>query len=246
MILKAIGKKYLLFAIGAVITLGSFAQVKHAKITFERRTNVYKLYKDEPRMQNMMDYIKKNKIVKDNFTLYVNDSVSAFVPEVKNEQGWAGWLTQKNACMQYLNSNERFQTIELWGTPVYLRDTLRKREWKITYDKRMIAGQECRKAIWQKDDSTKIYAWYSDDIELSTGPETFNGLPGTILGLATEDGGIVYFAKEIEITFVDPEEHKPKVKEKDIKSEATLTAEIKERFDKSGYADKMIQGLFAW
>ena len=28
----------------------------------------------------------------------------------------------------------------------------------------------------QKNDTTRIYAWYTDEILPSTGPETFNGL----------------------------------------------------------------------
>ncbi|MCX6292662.1 MAG: hypothetical protein NT126_13025 [Bacteroidetes bacterium] len=30
------------------------------------------------------------------------------------------------------------------------------------------------------------------------GPESFVGLPGAILGLATEDGSVIYFAKNVE------------------------------------------------
>lgn len=33
----------------------------------------------------------------------------------------------------------------------------------------------------------------------SIGPESFLGLPGAILGMATEDGGVIYFAKRVEI-----------------------------------------------
>jgi GLPGLI family protein len=31
----------------------------------------------------------------------------------------------------------------------------------------------------------------------SIGPEGFAGLPGAILGMATEDGSVIYFAKEV-------------------------------------------------
>jgi GLPGLI family protein len=46
-------------------------------------------------------------------------------------------------------------------------------------------------------DSSKIYAWFSNEILPSVGPEGFCGLPGAILGLATEDGGVIYFAKTV-------------------------------------------------
>ena len=94
-----------------------------------------------------------------------------------------------------MKKNERVSIYNLFGDRKTVKDEIVKRTWKITERKRNIAGYSCRRAIWSKNDSTRIYAWYTDQITSSTGPETFNGLPGTILGLATEDGGVVYFAK---------------------------------------------------
>ncbi len=246
-ILDSIGRSLLVVALIALFAAPAASQIKHAKIEFERRTNLYKLFKDNEFVRGpMMDYVKNNKIKKETFYLYVDDSSSVFAPKPVQEEGWAAWLTQKNTTFQNFNQDERLQVMELWGNKVYVKDTLKKREWKITYDKRMIAGYECRKAIWQADDSTRIYAWYSDQLELSTGPETFNGLPGAILGLATEDGGIVYFAKSVEVKYVNVPEQQPAYKEKDLRTEAELIEEIKTRFSKSGNADQIVKGLFAF
>lgn len=221
------------------------SQVTSAVIEYERRTNVYKLYKDVDRMQGMMDYIKKNKIMKETFTLYFNDSISVFKAK-ESPEGMAAWLTQRNVTIQDFTLNKRTQVLDLWGNQVFLRDTLKEREWKITYDKRMIAGYECRKVIWMLNDSTKIYAWYSDELAVSGGPETFNGLPGTILGVATEDGGVVYFAKNVEIIEADPIAELPKIKEKDVKTQAEISSEIISRFGKDNNGAAIVERMFAW
>ena len=90
----------------------------------------------------------------------------------------------------------------------------------MTSSKRKIAGYECRRVIWKKNDSTRIHAWYSQELVPAVGPESFGGLPGTILGLATEDGGVVYFAKSVEVGVKDIESHIPDYPAKKVKTEA--------------------------
>jgi GLPGLI family protein len=76
---------------------------------------------------------------------------------------------------------------------------------------------ECIKAIWQKNDSTRIYAWFSPMISASIGPEGISGLPGAILGLAREDGSVVYFANRFSNEF------DAKYIRKEIKSSKSVT-----------------------
>lgn len=250
MMATQIGKPIFILLLLVGVAVSSRAQITSASIKFERRTNVWKTYKDVEQMARMRDMLEKNKIKKDYFTLYFNDSLSVFVPEEKTDEGMMSWLTQSNYSIQRFEKDQRVQILELWGSQIYLQDTLKKRPWVITYDKRKIAGYECRKAIWRMNDTTNIYAWYSDQIEVSTGPESFNGLPGTILGLATEDGRVVYFAKEVEIKQVDPNEFLPKYKEKDCKTEAQLRADIIGRMSKMmpdpKAAEAIADGLLSW
>ena len=88
--------------------------------------------------------------------------------------------------------------MDMMGREMVIQDSMTTRQWKITEKKRKLGGYLCRRAIWEMNDSTRIYAWFSVDVVPSIGPEGFAGLPGAILGLATEDGGIIYFAKEVE------------------------------------------------
>lgn len=191
-------KNKILFIVAFLILTGSLvqAQITSAKIIYERKTNLYKKFK----AYNPEDWFKEeDKIKIDFFELYITDTASLFKPQDSDLRELNSWATSKNSVWQFPNRNNRYMIKTIWGEELHLTDTLYKRKWQISESTRKIAGYVCRKAFWQANDSTKIYAWFSYDIVPSTGPETFMGLPGTILGLATEDGGVVYFAKKVEI-----------------------------------------------
>jgi len=177
------------------------AQISSAKITYERKTNLYKKFKSHD-VQNWIQ--EEDKIKIEYFELFISDTCSLFKPQESELREKYGWATSKNSVYQNFNNHTRYLIKTIWGEELHLTDSLFKRQWQITESSRNIAGYTCRKAVWQANDSTRIYAWFSYDLLPSTGPESFNGLPGTILGLATEDGGVVYFAKKIEVIKTEP------------------------------------------
>ena len=64
-----------------------------------------------------------------------------------------------------------------------IQDSLRKYRWHLTKDTRKIAGFECRRAFTVIMDSVFVVAFYTDEIVAPGGPESFQGLPGMILGV---------------------------------------------------------------
>lgn len=131
----------------------------------------------------------------------------------------------------------------IWGEELNLTDSLFKRKWKITESTRKIAGYNCRKALWQANDSTRIYAWFSYDLTIGTGPESFYGLPGTILGLATEDGGIIYFAKKVEILTPPPATF-VQAKKKKVYTIPEMKDEMNKRWGKEKWFKGVIHETF--
>ncbi len=193
-------RNYSFFLFLFLFGIGLQAQINSAKITYERKTNLYKKYKEH----DVQRWIKEEDRIKiDYFELYITDTASLFKPQESELREMYSWATSKNTVLQNFNTNTRYLIKVIWGEELHMTDTLFKRQWKITESSRKIAGYSCRKAIWQANDSTRIYAWFSYDLVASSGPESFNGLPGTILGLATEDGGVVYFAKKVEAQKVE-------------------------------------------
>jgi GLPGLI family protein len=217
------------------------AQITYAKITYERKTNLYKKFKKHDNIQRWVK--EEDKIKIDYFELFITDSCSLFKPQESDLREYYSWATAKNTVYQFPKKSSRYMIKTMWGEELHLTDTLIKRTWRITESSRKIAGYTCRKAIWQANDSTRIYAWFSYDIVPSTGPESFNGLPGTILGLANEDGGIVYFAKKVEIIkpeatlFVPP-------KKKKIYSTSELKAQLIKQYSHEKWFKEEIQEHF--
>ena len=228
----------LLLLLSAVPAL---AQISSGKVVYERKTNLYKKFKGDD-VKEWLREEDKNKV--DVFELYFNDSMSLFRPQDSDIKEKMSWATSKNTVYQNLSANTRLSIKDVWGESVYVEDTLWRRKWKMTESRRNIAGYNCRKAIWQANDSTRIYAWYADELMTSTGPESFNGLPGVILGLATEDGGVIYFAKSVEVG-PQPAEKLKEVRGKNkIYKTAELKAKLEKDFGKNPWGKEMIKGMF--
>lgn len=220
-----------------------FGQIVAGKIVFERKTNLEKKFNDA-RMKKMLG--EENKIKVELFDFYFNDTCSIFKPIVSDEADPFSWTTTRNTVYHNFNSDQKLSVLNLMGQLVYVTDTIEPRTWKVTESTRNIAGFNCYKAIWQKDDSTRIYAWFSPDIVPTVGPEGFSGLPGAILGLATEDGGIIYFAKSVEILTPPNEVFAIEVKKKDLYTSEELRAKIEKEMGDNPMGRRMVSDLFRW
>lgn len=218
------------------------AQITYGRITYERKTNLYKRFKHWDDVKEFIKESDKSKV--DIFELLFNDSLSLFRPQESEIREQFDWATSKNTVYQNTKTNSRLTFKKIWGEEFVLQDTLWPRQWKVTDGTRTICGYTCRKAIWQANDSTRIYAWYCNEIENSIGPESFVGLPGAILGLATEDGGVIYFAKSVEVIKPEPVKLMPgKIKQKIYKT-AELKAQVEKDFGKEKWGKAMISNNF--
>jgi GLPGLI family protein len=239
---KRMKKLYIICVFIFISSLG-LTQINAGKIVFERRTNLEKQIIDG-RMKNQVN--ENNKIRVELFDLYFNDTCSIFKPILSDEADPLSWATSRNTILQNFKSNEKLSELNISGQIVYVKDNNQKRNWKITESKRTIANFECYKAIWQKNDSTRIYAWFSIDIVPTVGPEGFDGLPGAILGLATEDGGIIYFAKSVELSIPKQEIFKIETGKKDVYSMDELKTKIEKDFGNTPRGKRILSDLFRW
>jgi len=235
------GKHFFIIALLFLFVINTNAQITYGKIVYERKTNLYKKLKGD----NVKEWLKeedKNKV--DLFELYFTDSSSVFKPQESDLKDRMSWATSKNTTYQQYTTNKRLSIKNVWGEQLYVEDTLYQRTWKITESKRVICGYNCRKAFWQANDSTRIYAWYCEEIVPSVGPESFYGLPGAILGLASEDGGVIYFAKSVEVAKPNMEIVIPKKGKNKIYTTAELKAKLEKDFGKNPWGKELIKDLF--
>jgi GLPGLI family protein len=89
------------------------------------------------------------------------------------------------------------------GTPFYINDSLRNIKWRYTNESRVIAGFNCRKAIGRIYDSVYVFAFYTDEITITGGPCSINGLPGMIMGLTIPRLYTSWIATKLTLSGVD-------------------------------------------
>ncbi|MES2629597.1 MAG: GLPGLI family protein [Bacteroidota bacterium] len=217
----------------------AIAQITSGRIVYERKTNLHKKYTDAETQKYLPEKIKIEL-----FNLYFTDSASYFAVQANDQKDATYWATSRDQVYQDLSAHRRFTVKSVFGSSFNLSDSLRTRTWKIVPGTRKICGYECQKAIWQANDTTRIYAWFANEIIPSLGPESFNGLPGMILGLAEEDGKVIYFAKQVITEPVDPAVVQPKKPDSKARSTQEAKVTLLKQFSREPSVDKMIHELF--
>jgi GLPGLI family protein len=216
-------KKLLLFFIGITPFATAQAQTRYissGKVYYERRINQLRVMEEEEE-NSWTAEIKKiyPRFVNDNFVLSFSNDRSVFRLEKENPQNkylWGTKPSEDEVTVQQLSNNKVMVQREVFEQTYLVTDSIRKLEWVITGETREIAGYECRKAVTRICDSVYVVAFYTDDILVSSGPESFGGLPGMILGLAIPRMYATWFATKVETGAPPVSELNPKQKGKKV------------------------------
>ncbi len=81
---------------------------------------------------------------------------------------------------------------------IKITEPLKTIEWELTDESNIILNFKCFKAIGKFKE--KYYsAWYCPELSFSDGPWKFNGLPGLILQIESEDDSLSIIAEKIKI-----------------------------------------------
>ncbi len=132
------------------------------------------------------------------------------------------WRKEAYTIQRNFENNTITDIIQMLGKVYVIEDTLIPQNWKIQNDLKEVAGHVCMKAYWEDTlKSQKITAWFAQDIPSSAGPERFCGLPGLILEVDVNNGGMIVSADRIEPKKLTKELDPPKkVKGKKVKESA--------------------------
>ena len=206
--------KAILFFIAALIfTTISQAQqfVDKAVIEYEVNTNLKKTMSNDSWDEMMKENLSDLKISYFTYTFAENKSIYKFdrwspktrIPkhekDADEENTWYFDFTTRKMNMQK----------QIVGTNFVIEDSIPNIQWKITNENREIAGYNCRKAVGKIMDDVYVFAFYTDDITISGGPCTINGLPGMILGLTIPRLYTSYIATKVDLTFTNASDIKP-------------------------------------
>ncbi|RZA02759.1 MAG: GLPGLI family protein [Sphingobacteriaceae bacterium] len=190
-----------------------FAQVKvitSGTITFEKRLNLHAIAKNELGTkpdQYSIDAYEKYKRSTVQFgtlssTLTFNTDKSLFTPVDKLLP--SGMDFYNNPMNKQLNivytdfaTNTNISQKEMYGDLFLVTDSTRKITWRLTDQTQDIAGFKCRRANGLILDSVYVVAFFTDEIGVSGGPESFWGLPGMILQVALPHENVIWTAKKV-------------------------------------------------
>ncbi len=194
------------------LPFASLAQAKFlvkGKIEFERKINVHKQIDQEDGNSDWYkDFIlKQPKFYTSYFDLQFNGNKTVYKPGRQTDPFNNWWLigpSKDNVVIADLEKQIMNSQKKVFEDTYVLQDTIGTIEWKISEEFRTIAGFECRKAVAIICDSVYVVAFYTDEITVTGGPESFNGLPGMILGLAIPRLYTTWFATKVEL--VEPKE----------------------------------------
>ncbi|HET8829755.1 MAG TPA: GLPGLI family protein [Pelobium sp.] len=221
--------------------------VQQGEIEYEKKANVFALIKSSINKDNevyMQKYYEQYKTSQPQFvttksTLTFSKEQSLFKAAEEDGNPAQTRITMMPGVAQinvvhhnFASGNSTIQKT-VFEEVFLLKDSTRYIKWKITDETRTIAGYHCRRANAIVMDSIYVVAFYSDQIAVSSGPESFTGLPGMILGVALPHDHISWFATKVTDQTVDPKSLQAPEKGKSV-NQKTLKETLQKAFKQWG------------
>lgn len=210
----------------------SFAQqlfISKASVEYEVKVNIKKTMGNNSWAEMMKENMPPFKTGYYRFTFSDNKSIYKFDhwDEVKVPE-WMRKSDEENVWYVDHNSRKVNMQKNIYGSNFNVEDSIPAIEWRLTNENRVIAGFNCRKAVGKIMDSVYVFAFYTDEIMISGGPCSINGLPGLVLGLTIPRMYASWIATKVMVNDVNVSLIKP-VTAKKYYSHATLKSTLKER-----------------
>lgn len=210
----------------------SFAQqlfISKASVEYEVKVNIKKTMGNNSWAEMMKENMPAFKTGYYRLTFSDNKSIYKFDhwDEVKVPE-WMRKSDEENSWYVDHNSRKINMQKNIYGSNFNVEDSIPVIEWRLTNENRMIAGFNCRKAVGKIMDSVYVFAFYTDEIMLSGGPCSINGLPGLVLGLTIPRMYASWIATKVMVNDVNISLIKP-VTAKKYYSHTSLKNTLKER-----------------
>jgi GLPGLI family protein len=177
-----------------IILTGTNGFSQQLEVTYERRANVVnqtKNIKNEERRKFVANMLSKPVA----FRLVVKDGVSfyAAVPEEDTKQVASKEIKIQGAKIKTLEigkedgglyknyaTGEYLKEANLFGKKFLIKDSIQKIDWSLSSETKKLGEYTVYKATATVNDEP-VTAWYTEEIPVPDGPESYYGLPGLIL-----------------------------------------------------------------
>lgn len=153
---------------------------------------------------------------------------------------WFEAIADENVVYNDYKAGKTITQKPVFEQTFLVEDSMLNIKWKITSDTRNIAGFECRKAIGIMDDTIAIFAFYTDEIMISGGPEGIHGLPGMILGIGIPRIHTTWFATKVEVSGLKMTKVVPETKGKKVKRKEMMDMIKKALNEWGGYGKNLV------
>jgi GLPGLI family protein len=184
------------------ITLRAQKVILQGKITYERKENLHKQIEEDSKQwfNQIKNQMPKYRVDYMQLSFNNNQSLYTLLKEEENKliSSYYWRIAFDNVVMKVLKNNRITQQKTVYEKIYLIEDSIPQYEWKITGEYREIAGYSCRKATTILYDSMYVIAFYTEEIPVSSGPESFSGLPGMILGVVIPMIHYTFFAISVE------------------------------------------------
>ena len=193
----------ILLAVGVFPVNAQTSLLENVKVEYEKVIYVRQLIKElwgADAFERWGSNLPQTATYYYNYTANQDGSLYKTGKEAGMEKGW--WddmFGSKNIVQTDFKNKKLISQKPVFEETFLVQDSLLNIKWKITPDTRTIAGFDCRKAIGILNDSIAIFAFYTDEILVSGGPESIHGLPGLILGMGVPRLHATWFATKVEI-----------------------------------------------
>lgn len=194
----------LFFSIAALVANAQVKFISSGHIEFEKRSNQFSYYDQEEEQNTWIIEMKKAfpKMVSETYVMDFNEDKTVYKMLKADPAGkyvWGRKPSEDDITVKDMRSGQIALQRDIFEQTYLIKDSLRNYKWRMTNETRTIAGFECRKAVTIISDSVYIVAFYTEEITVSSGPESFGGLPGMILGLAAPRLQMTWFATKVEL-----------------------------------------------
>lgn len=196
-----------------VIRTSAQESFRHSgKIEFEKTVNTYAVIKQQLgknpsdlKILAFEEYKKKHpQFIKYTSSLLFNKSAALYQKDnnsdTKDRSSFDNpMIAPDNLVFNDLVKKYNLTQRNIFGEFFVIKDSVRKIDWKLTDETREIAGYLCRRANAIIMDSIYVVAFYTDKIRISSGPESFSGLPGMILGVVLPHENVNWYATTVNL-----------------------------------------------
>jgi GLPGLI family protein len=181
--------------------------IVQGKVEYEKKVNMYAFMEEGFWAEQMRGKLPQFRTTYYDLVFDTGKSVYKAGREVEDKYK-NFWGSADGDDVKYTNlaTGQTTQLKNVFENKYLLQDSLLNIEWRITPETRTIAGFECRKAVGRFMDTLYVVAFFTDQILSSAGPESFNGLPGLVLGAAFPRLHTTWFATKLELKQVTPAE----------------------------------------